>query len=119
MIKITPNLNLIDGRGTLNVFDRLPFDVKRFFTIEAPKGQVRGEHAHHETEMILYAISGIIQIESIRKENTQTEILKPNSFGLRLNPDEFRKMTFLEHSILLVLASTNFDQNDYIFEVLK
>ena len=117
MKRIYSSLNIADGRGVMNVFDELPFDCKRFFTIAASKGQVRGGHAHHNTLMILYAISGCVEIEALTADNQEKEELIPNSFGLLLNPHEYRIMNFLDDSTLLILASTNFSQEDYIFEV--
>lgn len=108
-----------DERGAICIFDKLPFDCKRFFTICATKGQIRGEHAHLRTKMLLYAINGRVQIEVITKRRIETDVLTPNSFGLLLMPSEYRRMIFQENSCLIVLADTTFDKNDYVFVVPK
>ena len=119
MQRVKVTTSVIDERGMLDVFDDLPFDCKRFFTIKAPKDQVRGNHAHHHTEMILYSVQGKIKIESMSHNHTEVEILIPGSFGLLLLPHEYRRMTFLEDACLLVLASTVYSHDDYIFEMPK
>jgi hypothetical protein len=117
MKNVMPNLCVDDSRGFMTVFDELPFDCKRFFTISASKGQTRGRHSHKKTRMILYVLTGCVELEVSTQNSINIEVLKPGSHALLLEPTDYRVMNFIQDSTLLVLASTVFDRTDYVFEV--
>lgn len=58
---------ITDERGSLNFMEagnQIPFDIKRVYYISDLKdyGQKRGEHAHLETEQVLFCIHGSVKI---------------------------------------------------------
>lgn len=94
----------------------LPFEVKRFFwTYYTPESIIRGRHAHFNTELILIAVAGIIEVTT---ENSQGEkmsfILNHPNQGLYIPPDNWHTMKYSHNAVQLVLASTLYDENDYI-----
>lgn len=96
--------------------DNLPFRVERlFWTYFTPEEIIRGRHAHYSTEQILIAITGRI-IVNIEMPDGNKEIFtldKPN-IGLYIPPNCWHTMQYSHSSAQLVLASTNYDEKDYI-----
>jgi len=111
-----------DTRGSLTVVEKcLPFDIKRVFTIfNVPPNTIRGGHAHKKTQMALICQSGACEISwQTPSENHKMTLEKPTQC-LLLNPEDWHQMEFLkENTILLVLASENYDANDYIYEAYR
>ncbi len=96
--------------------DKLPFEVKRvFWTYYTPESVVRGRHAHHFTEQILIAASGRIVVTT-EQANGKVEffVLDNPSMGIYLPPNVWHTMQYSHTSTQLVLASTLFDEKDYI-----
>ncbi len=94
----------------------VPFEVKRiFWTYFTPESIVRGRHAHYKTEQILIAVTGRILVTT---ELASGEILtfpleKPN-VGVYIPPNAWHTMQYSHTAIQVVLASQNYDANDYI-----
>ena len=40
--------------------DKVPFVIKRVFTVNAQQGDVRGNHAHSECTQLLVCVSGAV-----------------------------------------------------------
>lgn len=105
-------LSIAESRG------KFPFDIKRiFWTYYTPEDVTRGRHAHHETELILIAVAGKIEVTV---ENafgvTQKFILEQPNHGLYIPPDHWHVMKYSHNAVQLVLASTEYNENDYIRE---
>lgn len=119
MTKISPLKTYEDDRGCLLPleFNNLPFTPKRIFVVNnVPKNSIRGNHAHYKTKQILICLNGNIEVilkDGINESITQ---LKKNEQILvdTLIWDSQKFLT--EDSELLVLCSTNYDINDYIFD---
>ncbi|MBS7564197.1 FdtA/QdtA family cupin domain-containing protein [Mucilaginibacter sp. Bleaf8] len=106
-----------DSRGNLSVLDEaVPFPIKRLFYIYGVDNSARGGHRHHITVQVAICIKGSCTIVNDDGNATQHfEMDSPNK-GLLLEPHDWHVMTnFSPDAILLVLASTPFDANDYIF----
>lgn len=102
--------------SVLDSLDSLPFKVKRvFWTYYTPESIVRGRHAHHVTEQVLIAVSGRILVTT---ESAQGEIkvfaLDSPSQGIYIPPNVWHTMQYSHSAVQLVLASTSFDEQDYI-----
>jgi len=94
----------------------IPFTLKRtFWTYFTPDGITRGRHAHYETEMVLIALSGIIEImvELLSGERKYFTLKNPNE-GLYLPPFTWHEMTYTHTTVQLVLTSTEYNESDYI-----
>ncbi len=107
-----------DKRGNLTVIERvIPFDIKRIFYIYGVDSSQRGGHRHHKTMQAAICIQGSCTIRNDDGLNTKEFVLdKPNKC-LILEPKDWHTMfNFTPDAILMVLASENFDEKDYIFE---
>lgn len=95
----------------------IPFHIKRIFYIYGVDDSVRGGHRHHTTRQALICLTGKCKIESDNGEITSEYWLDTPKKCLLVEPEDWHVMkNFSENTILLVLASENFDEADYIFE---
>jgi dTDP-4-dehydrorhamnose 3,5-epimerase-like enzyme len=107
-----------DTRGILTVLDKVvDFEIKRLFYIYAVDDSDRGGHRHHDTHQAAICIKGSCSITNDNNKKIETFVLDSPEKCLILNPEDWHVMhDFSENAILLVLASTEFDPKDYIYE---
>ena len=93
-----------------------PFDIKRtFWTYYTPESIVRGRHAHYVTEQILIATAGRIVVTTELSDGTiQSFRLEDPFVGLYIPPCVWHTMQYSHSAVQLVLASTVYDELDYI-----
>lgn len=98
--------------------EKVPFEIKRtFWSYFTPDSITRGRHAHHETEMVLIAVSGrIIVTTEMPGEKPMLTVLETPSQGLYLPKLCWHTMQYTHNAVQLVLASTYYDEADYIRE---
>jgi len=106
-----------DERGGLFPlgFDRLPFVPKRLFVVsDVPKGIKRGDHAHYVTEQFLICLEGEIEVLlDDGKKEVRVSLLPMQ--GVHVPAKVWDSQVFKTgKDILLVLASTDYDREDYI-----
>ena len=118
MAKIIDLKTFTDKRGNLIVIENaLPFQIKRVFYIYGVDNSVRGGHRHHKTVQAAVCIKGECKIFNNDNERKEVFHLNQPSRCLILEPKDWRKMyEFSEDVILMVFASENYNENDYIFE---
>lgn len=107
-----------DTRGNLTVIEKvIPFDIKRIFYIYGVDQSVRGGHRHHRTFQAAICLQGSCVITNNDGHVKQEFSLRRPDQCLILEPADWHLMHhFEEHTILMVLASEYFDENDYIFD---
>jgi hypothetical protein len=107
-----------DDRGNLTVIENvLPFKIKRIFYIYGVDNSVRGGHRHNKTIQAAICLKGRCRIYNYNGKRKDVFLLRRPSQCLILQPDDWHKMfDFSRNAILMVLASENFDETDYIFE---
>lgn len=96
--------------------DHIPFAIKRVYYILNAKTRLpRGFHAHRQTAQVLFCIQGSIKLTLDNGKERKTIILKRPNIGVFINKMIWHEMkNFKKNTILLVLASRNFDEKDYI-----
>lgn len=107
-----------DKRGYLTVIEKiLPFPIKRVFYIYGVDNSKRGGHRHHTTIQAAICIQGHCRIFCDDNHKKEEYLLDQPNKCLLLNPEDWHTMyDFTPDAILLVLASTEFDSADYIYE---
>jgi dTDP-4-dehydrorhamnose 3,5-epimerase-like enzyme len=107
-----------DVRGNLSVIEgnTIPFEIKRvYYLYDIPTASVRGGHAHKNLRQLLVPLSGSFDV--VLKDGGAEKIItlnKPN-FGLLIPTGIWRELqNFSSGAVCLVLASTVFDEADYI-----
>ena len=105
-------------RGALTVLEKvLDFDIKRIYYIYNVDDSTRGGHRHKTTKQAAICIAGSCEIFVNNGREQKTFNLDSPEKCLVLETEDWHTMhNFSKNAILLVVASENFDQADYIFE---
>lgn len=109
-----------DERGHLVIVEGMkdiPFDIKRIFYIYGSDSNVvRGQHANRESEFILINVAGTSKVKTKDGKGNETifSLNRPHT-GIYIPKMVWKDMyDFSEDSILLCLASTHYDDSEYI-----
>lgn len=108
-----------DERGKLVVIEgemQIPFCIKRVFYIyDSDEAIVRGQHANRNSEFILVNVSGSSKVRVSNGAEEKIIFLDKPMMGLYIPAMIWKDMyAFSKDSVLLVLASTHYDENEYI-----
>ena len=112
---------ILDKRGNLSFieeFKNIPFKRARVYWIyEVPGGEVRGGHAYRENEEFIVALSGSFDVVLDDGKKKKIFSLNRSYYGLYVPKGLWREMNnFSTNSLALVLASTTYNREDYIFD---
>ena len=108
-----------DPRGNLSVIEELkdiPFEIERTYWIyDVPGGEYRGGHAFRETQELIVALSGSFDVILDNGKEKQSFHLNRSYYGLYVPKNTWRELNnFSTNSLALVLASTQYNEDDYI-----
>lgn len=107
-----------DERGSLAVIEKevLPFGIKRvYYLFDVPSDSYRGGHAHKEQESLIVALSGSFEVIVDDGNSKQCFMLNKPTQGLYIPTHIWREIdNFSSGAVCLVLASTEFDESEYI-----
>ncbi|GHU80522.1 hypothetical protein FACS1894145_6990 [Bacteroidia bacterium] len=112
---------ILDERGNLSFIEKsseIDFDFKRVYWIyDVPGGEIRGGHAFREQEEIIVALSGSFDVV-LHDGITESRYSLNRSFiGLYVPKMMWRRMQdFSTNAVALVLASTFYEETDYIHD---
>ena len=111
--------NFKDDRGNLIAIENpknLEFPIKRIYYIYGVKSDTeRGFHSHRILQQVLIAVSGSVKIRVSNYDDEEVVLLDNPEKGLYIGPMIWREMfDFSDDAVLLVLASENYDESDYI-----
>ena len=110
---------ILDRRGNLSFIEagnHIPFEIKRTYWIyDVPGGEVRGGHAYRENQEFIVALSGSFDVLLDDGKEQKVFPLNRSYYGLYVPKGVWRQMrNFSTNSLALVLASTVYNENDYI-----
>ena len=115
-----------DPRGNLSIIEEekhIPFKIERTYWIyDVPGGEIRGGHAFKEQNEFIVALSGSFDVLVNDGENEKRYPLNRSYYGLYIPKGLWRHMeNFSTNAVAMVLSSTPFDEEDYIwdFELFK
>lgn len=110
---------IMDERGNLTFIEgdnHIPFKIKRTYMIyDVPGGEKRGSHAYKELDEVIVSLSGSfdlvvsdgIEIITYTLNRSYNAIYVPHGLWRTLE-------NFSTNSLCLVLASTDYNEEDYI-----
>lgn len=112
---------IVDSRGNLSFIEadeHIPFTIMRSYWIyDVPGGETRGGHAYINNQEFIVALSGSFDVVLNDGNTEKTFTLNRSYYGLYVPKMMWRQMkNFSTNSLALVLASTDFDINDYIYD---
>jgi uncharacterized RmlC-like cupin family protein len=110
---------ILDERGNLSFLEsdnHIPFQIKRTYLIyDVPGGEIRGGHAFKNQREVIVALSGSLDV--ILHDGTEEKRITLNRSynALYIPAMMWRQMeNFSTNAVVLCVASTDFDENDYI-----
>lgn len=117
-IKLISLPYFIEENGGLIVIEGLkdlPFNISRVFTVRAPIGSIRGQHAHKKCTQFLTCPFGNVQLLCEDGEKSVEFTLDNPSVGVLIPPGIWAQQTYLtENSVLNVFCDLPYDDQDYI-----
>lgn len=124
--KIIELQKITDIRGNLTFIEEnrhIPFEIKRvYYLYDVPGGEARGGHAHKHLQQFMIAASGSFDVIVDDGVNRERFHLNRSYYGLYIPPMIWRELdNFSSGSVCLVLASSYYDEEDYIrdYETFK
>ena len=110
---------ILDARGNLSFIEennQIPFKIERTYWIyDVPGGAARGGHAFKKQNELIVALSGGFDVVLDDGKVKSTFHLNRSYYGLYIsNMVWWQLENFSSNSIALILASTTFDEDDYI-----
>lgn len=120
-VKIINLPKILDARGNLSFVEEckhIPFKIERtYWLYDVPGGEARGGHAYKNNDEFIIALSGSFDVILDDGREHKIYTLNRSYFGLYVPKGLWRKMdNFSTNSLALVLASTPYDVNDYVFD---
>lgn len=118
-IKIIPLQAHGDDRGSLISLEEennIPFEIKRVYYMFNTKNDVRrGLHAHRKLKQVAIAVRGSCRFVLDDGRERIEVVLDNPAQGLLIDSCLWREMyDFSEDCVLMVLADSHYDENDYI-----
>lgn len=110
---------ILDARGNLSFVEELnhiPFKIKRTYWIyDVPGGEQRWGRAFKECQEFIISLSGSFDVILNDGKENKTFTLNRSYHGLYIPKGMWRVIdNFSTNSVALVLASTCYDEEDYI-----
>ena len=113
-----PKIISPEGMGSLSFVEKeiIPFSIKRvYYLYDVPFNGERGGHAHKDLFQVLIALNGSFELLLDDGSNKKKILLDSPNIGLYIPNGIWREMNnFSKNSVCLVLASEDYDENDYI-----
>lgn len=111
-------------KGNISIVENgkeVPFDINRvYYLYDIPGGEDRGAHGHKELRQLIIAASGSFDIILDDGNVKRSITLNRPYIGLLVVPGIWREIiNFSSGAICMVLASHNYDENDYIRDYIE
>jgi hypothetical protein len=118
LCKIIDLPKITDARGNLTFVEggnQIPFDIQRvYYLYDVPGGAQRGGHAHKGLHQLIIAMSGSFDVVLDDGTHKKRVHLNRSYNGLYVCPMIWRELdNFSSGSVLMVLASNKYDEEDY------
>ena len=109
-----------DSNGILCVYEsgqKVPFDIRRIFTVSAMRGDMRGEHAHKQCSQLLVCVSGQIRVVCDDGFFLTHHLLDSMNHGLLVPPGIWAQEEYMtDGAVLMVLCDRPYEPQDYILD---
>ena len=118
-VKVLKLKDFSDSRGTLIALEsnkQIPFDIKRVFYVYGVQDKnIRGEHAHHETEQVLICMKGECKVVCKDATSSKEYLLNSPTQAIYIPEMIWDEQVYMsEDTVLLVLCNTLYNKLDYI-----
>lgn len=121
-VKVLELPKFLDHRGNLSLIEEekhIPFKIKRTYWIyDVPGGQIRGGHAYYDLQEFIIALSGSFDV--VLSDGFEKRVISLNRsyFGVLVPKMVWRSLeNFSTNALCLILASEEYNENDYIRDI--
>jgi len=113
-----PHHNREDGElVALEAGAQVPFVIERVFTINAPRGAKRGNHAHRRCAQFLLCVCGSVDVYCDDGREHRIFTLDRGVQALLVPPMIWNTVEFRKAgSVLIVLCNRRYERDDYILD---
>lgn len=121
IIQLPKNHSIAGNITAVNNGEEIPFNVKRiYYLYDVPGGESRGAHGHKNLQQLIVAASGSFDITIDDGKVKRTFSLSRPNIGLFMPSGLWRELNnFSSGSICLVLASDEYNNDDYIRDYIE
>jgi dTDP-4-dehydrorhamnose 3,5-epimerase-like enzyme len=106
-----------DHRGSLTpmTFDDVGFSVVRTFVVRAPRGAVRGGHAHRRVRQVLFRAGGTIDVDVSHRGDRARITLSEEHPAILIESGVWAQQTYVDDdSTLIVFADGPYEPGEYV-----
>ncbi len=104
-----------DGEIVVGQAPDVPFTTARIFTLTAPLGARRGEHAHRRCSQFMLCVHGSVDVLCDDGRQRKTFSLDRSNLALCVPPGIWNTVVFTrEPSVVVVLCDRPFEEDDYL-----
>jgi dTDP-4-dehydrorhamnose 3,5-epimerase-like enzyme len=118
-----PSIIEENKQGVLRIYesDKLPFVIKRVFTVmNALSGSIRGQHAHKKCNQLLCCVSGEIDLTCDNGYKRITVNISSKSKAFWVPNGIWAEQVYKKNnSAIIVFCDEPYDENDYIRDYNK
>jgi len=93
---------------------RSQINFENIFVVSSSENTQRGQHAHLRATQYLFCLTGLIEVEMLDGIDSLKKVLRPKDYGLRIPRGIWAIQKFKLDSILLVISSEEYDENEYV-----
>ena len=111
--------NEANSNLTVFTFGVVNFEVKRIFYVRSEGISKRGSHSHKLCNQILFCLGGSIKVKVFDGINHKYIELTPASYAMFIPAGIWAEQIYKPGSILLVAADQNFEEADYIRDLIE
>jgi dTDP-4-dehydrorhamnose 3,5-epimerase-like enzyme len=98
-------------------FAQVPFVIARMFTLTAPLGARRGEHAHRRCTQFMLCTHGAVDVICDDSRDKKVFTLDRNNVALCVPPTIWNTVLFKQdRSVVVVLCDRPYEEADYLRE---
>ena len=104
---------LKDKRGSLIVYEKNLFKIKRIFIITGKKNVIRGNHAHKDTIQLLVNINSKSNLSLTNKKSKNILFSKEGDYVV-CPKKTWLKIKFIKEGSIMVICDKKYKKSDYI-----
>ena len=104
---------LKDKRGSLIIYEKNLFKIKRIFIITGKKNVIRGNHAHKDTIQLLVNINSKSNLSLTNKKSKNILFSKEGDYVV-CPKKTWLKIKFIKEGSIMVICDKKYKKSDYI-----